>query len=121
MNRAERRRQAKAEKRKVATYNLTSDQLQTAVKRESDKFIKDAYEDGFRNGMNKALVLMWALPLIVLRDHFWKKTFQRQAKKFCEELFDLYSRWQDDEVDINEIRDDLWEYGGIRLQEGEDG
>ena len=120
MNRAERRRQAKAQKRKTATYNLTSEMLHASIKKHSDEFIKEAYDDGFRRGTNQALVLMWTLPLIVLRDHFWKKSFQQRAKKFCEELFDLYSRWQDDEVDIMDIRDDLWKYGGIRLEEGED-
>ena len=98
MNRAERRRQRKTEKRRTATYNLTSDQLQQAVKQESDKYIRAAYDDGFDAGINKALVLMWCLPLLVLREHFWQKSFPTRAKRFCEELFDLYSRWQDGET-----------------------
>ena len=119
MNRAERRRQRKTEKRRTATYNLTSGQLQSMVKQESDKLISDAYEDGFSDGINKALVLMWCLPLLVLREHFWQKSFPTRAKRFCDELFELYSRWQDDELDITEIQNQLWEVGGIRLQEGE--
>ena len=116
MNRAERRRQAKAEKRENATYNVSRGQ----IRKIAEEQLTEAYDDGFRNGMNKALTLMWCLPLMVLRDHFWQKTFKRQAKKFCEELFDLYSRWQDGELDILDIQEDLWEYGGIKLQEGED-
>ena len=64
---------------------------------------------------------MWCLPLLVLREHFWQKSFPTRAKRFCDELFELYSRWQDDELDISDIQRDLWEYGGIRLEEVEDG
>lgn len=115
MNRAERRRQAKQQKRANATYNVSQAQIRNIA----EKQLSEAYEEGFSNGLNQALVLMWTLPLMVLRDHFWQKSFQRQAKRFCDELFDLYSRWQDDEVDIMDIREDLWEYGGIRLEEGD--
>ena len=116
MNRAERRRQARKRKRDEATYSVNKNGLRKLTHEVAEEQLAEARAEG----MNDALLLMWALPLMVLRDHFWQKSFQRQAKKFCEELFDLYSQWQDGGLDISDIRNDLWEYGGIRLERGED-
>ena len=30
-----------------------------------------------------------------------------------------YERWQNGELDMDEMKKDLWEYGGVRLEERE--
>ena len=119
MNRAERRRQEKAAKKKVPTYNLTKTMLDEAVRSEADRQLKEAFQEGFDKGTNQALILMLSIPLMVLKDHFWKKSFRQRIPKFMEEVFKLYEAWQDDEIDINDLRQELWEIGGIRLEESE--
>ena len=32
---------------------------------------------------------------------------------------EYYERWQNGELDMDEMKEDLWEYGGVRLEERE--
>lgn len=35
---------------------------------------------------------------------------------FMKKLLILYWRWEDGELDMDKLKEDLWEYGGIRLE-----
>lgn len=105
MSRAERRRMEKQKQQKPRTYTLTDAQI---------KQIKD---DATADAVNKAMTLMLVLPMEVLMDHFWKKTYARKIPQFTQHLLDMYSRWVDGELDMEELKKDLWEYGGVRLEE----
>ena len=119
MNRAERRRQEKAAKKKPATYNLTKPMLDSMVEQEIKKELEAARQEGFDDGMNKALVLMLAIPMEVLMHDYWPKSFPQRIKGFMDKVIDLYTAWQNDEVEIQDLIDDLWEYGGVKLKETE--
>lgn len=54
-----------------------------------------------------------------LMDHYWKKTYAKKIPEFTELVLQYYERWQNGELDMDEMKKDLWEYGGVRLEERE--
>lgn len=118
MGRAEMRR-AKREyhKGKTATYNLTKAQLQEAVRKEAKKEIDSIKEKATEDAINTAMILLLTLPLEVLMDHYWKKTYRKKIPEFTEYVLDYYQKWQNGELDLDKLKEDLWEYGGVRLEE----
>lgn len=106
MNRAERKRQERERsKAKTVTYNLTKEQI--------DKMKTDAVE----KAVNTAMVLLLALPLEVLMDHYWPKSYAKKIPEFTNYVLEYYRQWQDGELDMEELKKDLWEYGGVRFEE----
>lgn len=125
MNRAERRRRMKQEEREKhpAVYNFTLEQLREQirkeVKAEYDAKLKKVKQEVTDDAINTAMCLLFVLPCEVLMDHFWKKSYAKQIPKFTEFLLDYYERWQNGELDMKELQEDLWEYGGIRFEEND--
>lgn len=120
MGRAERRRAQKTEqKTKTATYNLTKAQLDAMVREkiggELDRVKKEATEDA----VNTAMVLLLTLPLEVLMDHYWKKSYAKRIPEFTNYVLNYYEKWQNGELDMDKLKEDLWEYGGVKLVEGD--
>ena len=105
MNRAERRRNGV--KSKVRTYTLT------------DVEIAKMKQEAVDEAINTAMTLLFVLPMEVLMDNFWKKTYAKKIPEFTEHLLEYYRMWQDDELDMDKMKEDLWLYGGIRLEESE--
>lgn len=123
MNRQQRRASArKDEKYKTSTYNLTKQQLDNAVKEVAEQKINEAYEKGVKDGVNEAIVLLLALPMKVLMDFYWKKTYGKRIPEFSKRILEYYERWQAGELDLEQLKDDLWNYGGVRFEvnDGED-
>lgn len=113
MNRAERRRQEKQTKTaKTKTYNFTKDQLDKIIQ---DK-MKEVKREATEEAVNTAMVLLLTLPLEVLMDHYWPKTYAKRLPGFVDYVLRYYEMWQDGELDMDELREDLWKYGGIRLE-----
>ena len=106
MNRAERRRAEKqATKAKVATYNLTEDQ------------INKIKQDASKEAIDTAFTLMLALPLeVLIGDGYWVKSAKKRLPKFMDEVLSLYDSWNKGVLTIEELREDLWNYGGIKLE-----
>ena len=102
MNRAERRRAGK--KDKAVTYNLTQEQINQIKQEARDEAV------------GIAVTLMLALPLEVLKDKYWVKTAKRRLPKFLDNVLSLYDSWNKGVLTIEELRADLWEYGGIKLE-----
>ena len=118
MNRAERRRLAKEENRsKVKTYNLTQDQLESAIREGVNKELALVEQRATEEAIGKALLLLLTIPLEVLKDHYWQKTYRNKLPKFTEQVLEYYERWQAGEIDIEKLRVDLLELGGITLEE----
>lgn len=69
--------------------------------------------------VNTAMVLLLTLPLEVLMDHYWTKTYAKRIPRFTELVLEYYERWQNGELDMDKLKEDLWEYGGVKLVEGE--
>ena len=121
MNRAEIRRFEREKiKEKTRTYNLTKAQLDALVRERvlselndiKAKIKKEATEDA----VNTAMVLMLTLPLKVLMDDYWSGEQLEQIPEFTDKVIEYYEKWQNGELDIDKLREDLWNYAGVRLE-----
>lgn len=118
MTRAERRRQQKDEiKAKTATYNVTKAQLDMMVKEQIESKLNEIKQQATDEAVNTAMILMLTLPLEVLMDHYWTKTYNKKIPEFTNYVLEYYKKWENGEIDMDKLRDDLWEYGGVRLEE----
>ena len=106
MGRAEYRRQKKIEKSNKATYVMTQEQI--------DNMKKEITEEA----INTAMILLLTLPMEVLMDHYWPKTYAKKIPEFTDHVLEYYRRWQDGEIKLEDLQKDLWEYGGVRLEKG---
>ncbi|EOS48280.1 hypothetical protein C810_01370 [Lachnospiraceae bacterium A2] len=122
MNRQQRRyAERKNQKYKTATYNLTKSQLDNAVKDSINSELEKAYQDGVNEGVNQAMILLLTLPLEVLMDFYWKKSYAKKIPEFTQHVLDYYTAWQNGELDMDKLKEDLWERGGVRLEESGNG
>ena len=118
MPRAERRRQQKDEiKAKTATYNVTKAQLDMMIKEQIESKLNEIKQQATDEAVNTAMILMLTLPLEVLMDHYWTKTYDKKIPEFTNYVLEYYKKWENGEIDMDKLRDDLWEYGGVRLEE----
>lgn len=117
MNRAERRRaERRAKKDKTATYNYTKEQLDAVIRAGVEAEVEAIRKQARDEAVNTALTLMLALPLEVLKDKYWVKTAKRRLPKFMDNVLSLYESWDRGEITIEGLREDLWDYGGIKLE-----
>lgn len=63
------------------------------------------------------MILLLTLPLEVLMDFYWKKSYAKRIPEFTQRVLDYYAAWQNGELDMDKLKEDLWEYGGVRLEE----
>ena len=121
MGRAERRRNAKnAKKEKSSTYNLTREQLNNMVHESVEDELVRMKQEAMDEAINTAMILFLTLPLKVLKDHYWKKSYTKRLPEFINYVLEYYEQWQKGEFDMDALRNELWEYGGVRLEEAED-
>lgn len=117
MNRQQRRAaERKEQKIKVKTYNLTEEQLQTYVRQATEKELKNNHEEVMNESINTAMILLLTLPLEVLMNHYWPKSYRKRIPEFTKYVLEYYERWQNGELDMDKLKEDLWEYGGVRLE-----
>lgn len=117
MNRAEMRRAAREKQKKTATYNVTRGELEKMIEEGCSKKIAAAKEQATYDAINTAMTLLLTLPLEVLMDHYWKKSYEKRIPEFTAYVLEYYERWQNGDLDMDELKKDLWDYGGIRLEE----
>lgn len=117
MNRQQRRAaERKEQKVRTKTYNLTEEQLQTYVRQAIEKELKNDHEEIMNESTNTAMILLLTLPLEVLMDHYWPKSYAKKIPEFTNYVLEYYERWQNGELDMDKLKEDLWEYGGVRLE-----
>lgn len=120
MGRAERRRALKNEqKAKTATYNLTKSQLDAMVREGIKEELARVKQEATEEAVNTAMVLLLTLPLEVLMDYYWKKSYAKRIPEFTNHVLEYYEMWQNGELDMDKLKEDLWKYGGVKLMEGE--
>ena len=105
-------------KAKTATYNLTKAQLDAMVREKIGEELERVKQEAMDNAVNTAMVLLLTLPLEVLMDHYWKKSYAKRIPEFTAHVLEYYEMWQNDELDMDKLKEDLWEYGHVRLEEG---
>ena len=57
-----------------------------------------------------------ALPMMVLMDHFWQKSYAQKIPKFTELLLEYFHDWENGLITDEKMAEDLWNYGGVRLE-----
>ncbi|MCM1179385.1 MAG: hypothetical protein NC347_03955 [Clostridium sp.] len=120
MGRAEIRRARKNEKKaKTATYNLTKAQLDAMVREKIGDELEEVRQQATDDAVNTAMILLLTLPLEVLMDHYWPKSYAKRIPKFTAHVLEYYERWQNGELDMDKMKQDLWEYGGVRLEKSD--
>ena len=123
MGRAERRREMKkGEKmKKPPVYNYTPESLRGQLKWEANQEfqekVKKIKAEVYDDAVNAAMMLLLTLPCQVLMEHFWQKSSSKNIPKFLDLVLDYYGRWQNGELDMGKLKKDLWEIGGIRMEE----
>ena len=122
MTRAEKRRLMKNDikQAKTPTYQFTKGQIDAMIQTEVEKRLSDAKQEITEESIAAAMELLLVLPMEVLMDNFWQKSFAQKIPKFTELLLDYYQSWENGELDMDKMKEDLWKYGGIRLQQVED-
>lgn len=119
-----RRNEKETTKKKTATYIYTEEQLEQKleemagekirekVKEEVDKIRQEVTDEVETEVMSKLLIL----PMEVLKDHYWPKSYPQMLHKFIDYILEYYDKWEDGELDMEQMKEDLWKYAGIRLE-----
>ena len=109
MGRAEIRREMKNEKKaKTATYNLTKAQLDAMVREQIEDELVKIRQQATDDAVNTAMILLLTLPLEVLMDHYWPKSYAKRIPQFTTYVLEYYERWQNGELDMEKLKEDLW-------------
>ena len=115
MNRAERRRAGK--KDKVVTYNYTKEQLDALVRAKVKEEVVTIRKQATEDAVDVAVTLMLALPMeVLIGDGYWAKSAKWRIPRFLEDVLSIYDSWQKGVFTLEELREDLWKYGGIKLE-----
>jgi hypothetical protein len=105
MSRAERRRIERETKKKTKVYTLTQEQIDQIKREAGDKAIDTAF------------TLLLAIPLeVLIGEGYWEKTAKKRLPKFLDEVLSLYDSWEKGVLTLEDLKADLWEYGGIKLE-----
>lgn len=117
MNRQQRRAaERRDQKSKTKIYTLTDAQLKAYAREAVEKELKDHHEEMMNEAINQAMVLLLTLPLEVLMDHYWKKSYEKRIPEFTNHVLEYYEKWQNGELDMEKLKEDLWTYGKVRLE-----
>lgn len=107
MGRAERRRLEREKSKVQKTYTLTQAQI--------DEMKKKAVNEA----VGTAFILMLAIPIMVLHDKYWVKTAKKRLPEFVDKCLDLWDAYNKGYVTLDELKDTLWEEGGVKLERSE--
>lgn len=98
----------KALERQKKVYTLTQSQINQIKK------------DAVAEASDKAFFLMLAIPVMILHDKWWEKTSKKRCPKFIDQCLDLYDSFNRDYVTLEDLKECLWEEGGIKLERSKD-
>ena len=98
---------------KRQTYNLTKAQLNAMVREKIGDELARVKQEATDEAVNTAMMLLLTLPLEVLMDYYWKKSYMKRIPEFTNHVLEYYEKWQNGELDMDKLKEDLWEYGGV--------
>lgn len=91
------------------------------LKKEVSELIDAEVEKRVAAGMEvikkEMLNAMFAIPMLVLKENFWQKSFNghNRLPLFADYMLEYYKKWDRDEISSDEINNTLWAYGGIKF------
>lgn len=116
MNRAERRRLAKAEAKKDIKYELTQEQI-SAIK---TKAIREMEDELMKKTVKRAIAvskaLMVAVTMNVLGHCYWEKSADKRLPKLMDECNSLYDSIENGVISINELIQDTATMGNLKSE-----
>lgn len=117
MTRAEMRRSKREqEKAQTATYNFTQAQLDALIQEKIGAKLEQSKQEIYEQTVNTTLALLLGLPMKVLIDDYWKKSYRQRIPVFVDKVLEYYDQWQDGKLDISKLNKELWDIAGIRLE-----
>lgn len=117
MTRAEMRRSKREqEKAQTATYNFTQAQLDALIQEKIGAKLEQSKQEIYEQTVNTTLALLLGLPMKVLVDDYWKKSYRQRIPGFIDKVLEYYDQWQDGKLDISKLNKELWDIAGIRLE-----
>ena len=120
MNSAEKRRLLKKDKKtNTVTYNLTQAQLDAAIEKGVRSKLNEMKDKVTEDAVNTAMALTLVLPMKVLMEHYWQNNYIKNLPEFADYLVEYYEKWQNDELDILEMKKEIWEFAGVRIEKNE--
>ena len=116
MTRAEQRRMEKEKKKaKTKTYNLTPEQLDTMFEAMYAKRIEEAKQQATNDAIDISLFMLSNVSLKVLKDHFWKKSYDKKLHEFNDLFVDEYLKCQNNDNYIFELQEEMRPYNSIKF------
>ena len=105
MNRAERRRMEREQKKPEKVYTLTQSQ------------IDQIKEDAKAEAVETALILLLAIPTeVLIGDDYWAKSAKRRIPKFLDDMESMYQAWVAGTLSLEDMREDIWKFGGRKIE-----
>lgn len=114
--RAEMRRLSRQkEKDSKVRYNFTAEEVDNLVRQRAEKMLEQLQVEALEDGIGAAMVLLLTIPMAILRDEYWPKTYKQKLPKFGDQIIDMLNKWEDGEIDLEELREDIWNDAGLRF------
>lgn len=123
MNRAERRRRDRKQRKEEAVYNLSQSQLNAMIHTSIEKELKKIKEDATNVATNSAMALTLCLPLVVLIDKYmddFGDWTSKDVEGFADYLLDYYTQWQDGKITLQDMDAKVWDVIGIKFVRDEE-
>lgn len=115
--RAEMRRLSRQkEKDSKVRYNFTAEEVDNLVKERANKMLEQLQIEALEDGIGAAMVLLLTIPMVILRDEYWPKTYKQKLPKFGDQIIDMLNKWEDGEIDLEQLREDIWNDAGLRFE-----
>ena len=88
------------------TLNLTKAQLDAMVREQIEDELVKIRQQATDDAVNTAMILLLTLPLEVLMDHYWPKSYAKRIPQFTTYVLEYYERWQNGELDMEKLKED---------------
>lgn len=110
MSRAVLRRSDKEQEKKVKTFVMTQEQIDDIKRQAAKEVIDKISQDSF--------ILMLAIPLeVLITEEYWMSTAKEDMPKFIDEVLRVYKGYADGMISLDEMKEDLWTFAGVRVDE----
>lgn len=118
MGRAEfRRAKREQEKAKTVTYNLTKEQLDNMVDNMVNERLAKTNKETADTVIDTIAVLIFTLPMQVLKDYYWPKSYKKKLPEFTDHLVEYFEKFQNGELSMDKLKEDLWNDTGFKFGE----
>ena len=116
MNRADYRRSKREREKDGVTYTFTREQLDSYIRERAREEIERIKKEATDNAVDTMMILTLALPLEVLKEHYWTENYKTELPAFAEYLLGYFEDWQNGKLDIQDLIEDVWRYAGIKFE-----